>query len=297
MTLRAGEPPTRGAFVYTFGVREYDLASRTHIMGILNVTPDSFSDGGEYVSVRKAVNHALAMAEEGADFIDVGGESTRPKGAAYGEGAEPVGVQEELDRVLPVIEALVRQVSVPISIDTYKAAVASRALAAGASIVNDISGFGFDPEMAGTVGRAGATAVVMHIKGTPKTMQKDPAYLDLFGEIHAFLGKAVGTGEKHGVRQMLVDPGIGFGKTAADNYRLLSGLSRFGDLGYPVLVGPSRKSFLASASGLPVHDRLEASLAAATSAVLSGAHVIRVHDVRETRRAIAVADAVRGASR
>jgi dihydropteroate synthase len=266
-------------------------------MGILNVTPDSFSDGGKFQSVAKAVDHALAMAEQGADFIDVGGESTRPKGSAYGEGAEPVGLQEELDRVLPVIEELARQVSLPISIDTYKAAVASRAIAAGASIVNDISGFGFDPEMAGTVGRAGASAVVMHTRGRPKTMQKDPVYDDLFGEIHAFLDGAIRTGKMNGVRQMLVDPGIGFGKTAADNYRLLSGLSRFADLGYPILVGPSRKSFLASASGLPVHDRLEASLAAATSAVLSGAHVVRVHDVRETRRVIAVADAVCVASR
>jgi dihydropteroate synthase len=287
----------RGAFVYAFGGREYDLASRTHIMGILNVTPDSFSDGGEFLSAANAVDHGLAMAEQGADFIDVGGESTRPRGNAYGEGAEPVGVQEELDRVLPVIEALARQVQVPLSVDTYKSAVARHALAAGASIVNDISGFGFDPEMAGTVARAGATAVVMHIKGTPKTMQNNPVYVDLFGEIHAYLGQAVRTGELNGIGQMFVDPGIGFGKTAADNYRLLAGLSRFGDLGYPVLAGPSRKSFLASASGLPVHDRLEASLAAATSAVLSGAHVVRVHDVRETRRAVSVADAVRGASR
>jgi dihydropteroate synthase len=267
------------------------------IAGVLNVTPDSFSDGGKFLSVARAVDHGLAMAEQGADFIDVGGESTRPKGNAYGEGAEPVGVQEELDRVLPVIEALSGQVSVPLSIDTYKATVAAYALAAGASIVNDISGFGFDPEMARTVGKAGATAVVMHIKGTPKTMQREPAYDDLFGEIHACLAAAVRTGEVNGIRQMLVDPGIGFGKTAADNYRLLSGLFRFGDLGYPVLVGPSRKSFLSSASGLPVDERLEASLAAATSAVLSGAHVVRVHDVRETRRAISVADAVRGASR
>ena len=297
MTLRPGDRPTRGAFVYTFGACTYDLASRTHIMGILNVTPDSFSDGGEFLSVAKAVDRGLAMAEEGADFIDVGGESTRPKGDAYGEGAEPVGLQEELDRVLPVIEALSRQITLPISIDTYKAAVASRALASGASIVNDISGFGFDPGMAAAVARAGATAVVMHIKGTPKTMQSNPVYEDLFGEIHAFLLGAVGNGELHGVRQMLVDPGIGFGKTAADNYRLLSGLSRFADLGYPVLAGPSRKSFLGLASGLPVRERLEASLAAATSAVLSGAHVVRVHDVRATRRAVAVADAVRTASR
>ncbi len=297
MSHPAGERSARGAFRYTFGAREYDLAARTHIMGILNVTPDSFSDGGKFLSVASAVDHALAMAEDGADFIDVGGESTRPKGNAYGEGAEPVGVQEELDRVLPVIEAIVRQVSIPVSIDTYKSAVASRALAAGALIVNDISGFRFDPDMVHAVGRAGATAVVMHIKGTPKTMQANPAYDDLFGEIHAYLGAAVRNGEVNGVRQMFVDPGIGFGKTASDNFRLLSGLRRFTDLGYPVLVGPSRKSFLASASGLPVRDRLEASLAAATSAVLAGAHVVRVHDVRETRRAVAVADEVRRASR
>ena len=297
MTQGAAEGSARGAFRYTFGRREYDLASRTHIMGILNVTPDSFSDGGKFLPVEMAVDHALAMAEEGADFIDVGGESTRPRGSAYGEGADPVGVQEELDRVLPVIEAIVRQVSVPVSIDTYKSAVAARALEAGAVIVNDISGFGFDPAMASTVGKAGATAVVMHIRGTPKTMQANPVYDDLFAEIHAHLGAAVRAGEASGVRQMFVDPGIGFGKTAADNFRLLAGLRRFGDLGYPVLVGPSRKSFLAAATGLPVNDRLEPSLAAAASAVLAGAQVVRVHDVRETRRAVAVADEVLHASR
>ena len=296
MTHPAGERRTRSDLVYMIGGREYDLASRTHVMGILNVTPDSFSDGGRYLAPGKAVDRALAMADEGADFVDVGGESTRPKGSAYGEGADPVGVQEELDRVIPVVEELARRVSVPISIDTYKADVAARALGAGASIVNDISGFTFDPLMAQTVGKAGATAVVMHIRGTPKTMQINPVYDDLFSEIHAYLGSSVQTGEASGIRQMFVDPGIGFGKTAADNYRLLASLHQFADLGYPVLVGPSRKSFLAAESGLPVSDRLEGSLAAATSAVLSGAHVLRVHDVRETRRAVAVADAVRRAS-
>ena len=297
MMHAAGERPSEGALVYTFAGRRYDLSSRTHVMGILNVTPDSFSDGGKYLPAGKALERGLVMAEEGADFIDVGGESTRPKGSSYGEGADPVGTQEELDRVIPVIEELCRRVNVPISIDTYKADVASAALAAGASIVNDISGFGFDPAMAAAVGKAGATAVVMHIRGTPKTMQSNPVYDDLFGEIHASLGTAVRKGEAHGVRQMFVDPGIGFGKTAGDNYRLLSGLGRFADLGYPVLVGPSRKSLLALSTGLPVHDRLEASLAAAVSAVLSGAHAVRVHDVREARRAVAVADAVRRASR
>ena len=295
MSSASGVPRVRGEFRFVIGGREYDLSSRTHIMGILNVTPDSFSDGGRFTSVAAAVDHGLAMAEAGADFIDVGGESTRPKGTAYGEGAEPVSVQEEIDRVLPVIDALAGRTRVPLSIDTYKAPVAARALAAGAAIVNDISGFGFDSSMAATVAGAGATAVVMHIRGTPKTMQDHPVYGDLFGEIAAALGESVRRGREAGVRQVIVDPGIGFGKTAADNYRLIAGLARFDVLGCPVLVGPSRKSFLAAASGLGVHNRLEASLAAATAAALGGAHIIRVHDVRETRRALQVADAVRRA--
>ncbi|HTO93290.1 MAG TPA: dihydropteroate synthase [Bacteroidota bacterium] len=264
-------------------------------MGILNVTPDSFSDGGRFTSVASAVDHALGMAEEGADFIDIGGESTRPKGTAYGEGAEPVSVQEELDRVLPVVEALAGKLAVPISVDTYKAGVASRALTAGAAIINDISGFRFDPAMASTVAGAGATAVVMHIRGTPKTMQDRPVYGDLFGEIIASLSESVRIGREAGIRQMFVDPGIGFGKTAADNYRLIAGLARFDVLGCPVLIGPSRKSFLAAASGLGAQNRLEGSIAAAVAAALKGAHVIRVHDVRETRRALQVADAISGA--
>jgi len=284
-----------GPMVYRFGKRTYDLASRTHIMGILNVTPDSFSDGGRFTTLERAVAHALEMAEYGADFIDVGGESTRPKGAAYGEGAEPVGEEQELDRVLPVIEELARKTDVPISVDTYKAEVARKAIDAGASIVNDISGFTFDPEMAATVGRAGASAVVMHIKGTPRTMQANPTYTDLFGEILAFLQSSIEMGNRHGIRQMMVDPGIGFGKSALDNYRLIAGIGRFCTLGYPVLVGPSRKSFLSMHMQLPVEDRLEGSIAAATAAALAGASIVRVHDVRETRRATIVADAVRAA--
>jgi len=296
MSSHAGTPRVREGFQFHIAGRTYDLASRTHIMGILNVTPDSFSDGGRFASVAAAVDHGLGMAEEGADFIDVGGESTRPRGTAYGEGADPVSEQEELDRVLPVIEALAGRTTVPLSVDTYKAPVAARALAAGAAIVNDISGFGFDAAMAATIAGAGATAVVMHIRGTPKTMQDRPVYDDLFGEIIASLQESVRKGREAGIRQMFVDPGIGFGKTAADNYRLIADLSRFDVLGCPVLVGPSRKSFLAASSGLGVHSRLEASLAAATASALSGAHVVRVHDVRETRRALQVADAVRGAT-
>jgi dihydropteroate synthase len=278
---------------YVFGGRDYDLGSRTHVMGVLNVTPDSFSDGGTYFSAEAAIARALALVDEGADFIDVGGESTRPKGSAYGEGADPVGEEEELRRVLPVIEGIARRTDVPLSIDTYKSSVARAALAAGAVIVNDISGFTFDPRMPLVVAEAGASAVVMHIRGTPKTMQANPAYDDLFGEIVSFLSASLEAGRKAGIRQMFADPGIGFGKTVPDNYRLLSGLGRFASLGVPVLVGPSRKSFLSGDSNLPPGERLEGTLAAVTAAVLNGAHVVRVHDVRAVRRAVIVADALR----
>jgi dihydropteroate synthase len=278
---------------YTFGGREYDLHSRTHVMGVLNVTPDSFSDGGRYLSADDAVARALALAEEGADFIDVGGESTRPKGTAYGEGADPVGEEEELRRVIPVIEQITRRSDVPVSIDTYKSSVARAGLSAGAVIVNDISGFTFDPRMPGVVAAAGASAVVMHIRGTPKTMQANPVYADLFGEISAFLSAALASGRKAGIRQMFADPGIGFGKTAADNYRLLAGLEGFRALGVPLLVGPSRKSFLSGDDKLPPEERLEGTLAAVTAAVLHGAQVVRVHDVRAARRAVRVADELR----
>ena len=282
-------------FEYCFGRRTYNLAARTHIMGILNVTPDSFSDGGRFLSVPRAVEHALAMAGAGADFVDVGGESSRPRGKAYGEGAEPVSEQQELDRVLPVIEEIVRETDVPLSIDTTKASVARRALAAGAVIVNDISGMELDPGMAAAIGEAGASAVLMHMRGTPRTMQADTGYADLFGEITEFLRRALEKGKAHGVRQMMVDPGIGFGKNTADNYRLLAGLRRLTALGYPVLVGPSRKSFIGAATDLPVDRRLEGSIAAAVAAVLNGAHVLRVHDVPQVVRAVKVADQVRRA--
>jgi len=295
MASPSGAPAVREGYQFRIAGRLYDLASRTHIMGILNVTPDSFSDGGRFMSVASAVDRALAMAEEGADFIDIGGESTRPKGSAYGEGAEPVSLQEELDRVIPVVEALTEKLIVPLSVDTYKAPVAARALAAGAAMVNDISGLRFDPAMASTVAEAGATAVVMHIRGTPKTMQSNPVYGDLFGEIISSLRDSVRAAREAGIRQVFVDPGIGFGKTADDNYRLIAGLSRFDVLGCPVLIGPSRKSFLAAASGLGVQSRLEGSIAAATASALNGAHVVRVHDVRETRRALQVADMIRRA--
>jgi dihydropteroate synthase len=281
--------------VFEFAGRAYDLGARTHIMGILNVTPDSFSDGGAFMDPARAVERGLEMADEGADFIDVGGQSTRPRGEAYGEGAADIPASEELSRILPVVRELARRCPVPVSVDTTKAEVAQAALDAGALIVNDVSGFGNDPRMPEVIGRAGASAVVMHMRGTPRTMQADTAYEDLFGEIEGTLSRALERGRHHGIRQMFVDPGIGFGKSAHDNYRLIAGLGRFLSMQAPILVGPSRKSFLGAVLDLPVGERLEGTLAAVTAAILAGAHVVRVHDVRAVRRAAVVADAVRNA--
>ena len=280
-------------FVYTFGAKSYDLSARTHIMGVLNVTPDSFSDGGRYLDADLAVQRALQMIDDGADIIDVGGESTRPKGSAYGQGATPVTADEEMSRILPVIERLARQTPIPISVDTYKSAVADRALQAGAVIANDISGFTFDVEMPSVVAAHNATAVLMHIKGTPQTMQQNPQYDDLFGEISDFLERGVERGRRAGVRQMMIDPGIGFGKGQMENLQLIAGLSRFKTLGYPILIGPSRKSFIGNILELPIEDRLEGTLAAVVACALNGANVVRVHDVKEAKRATMIADAIR----
>jgi len=281
--------------VYRFAGRTYDLGARTHIMGVLNVTPDSFSDGGKFADAARAVERGLEMVSEGADFIDVGGESTRPRGSAYGAGAADISAEEELARVLPVIRELAKRSPVPVSVDTSKSEVARAALDAGAVIVNDVSGFKRDPRMPDVIGRAGATAVVMHMRGTPQTMQVDTAYGDLFGEIAGVLKEALDLGRRRGIDQMFIDPGIGFGKSMRDNYRLLAGLGRFAALQAPILVGPSRKSFLGAVLDLPVEERLEGTLAAVTAAILAGAHVVRVHDVRAARRAAVVADAVREA--
>jgi dihydropteroate synthase len=280
-------------FVYRFGRRQYNLSSRTHLMGILNVTPDSFSDGGRFLSCEAAVERALQMVEEGADIIDVGGESTRPRSQSYGEGAEGVSVDEELRRVIPVIDQIVKHADVPVSIDTYKSQVAREALSAGASIVNDISGFTFDPMMSSVVGQANATAVIMHIQGAPQTMQENPSYDDLIGEVSAFLKKGLEKGRQAGIAQMLIDPGIGFGKRLEHNLQLIGQLKGFNSLGFPILVGPSRKSFIGAILNASVAERLDGSLAAAVACILNGAHVLRVHDVKETRRVALVADAIK----
>lgn len=272
-------------FLYSFGKKTYDLSSRTHVMGILNVTPDSFSDGGKYFKPERAVDRALEMIDEGADFIDVGGESTRP-------GAEPVPLAVELNRVLPVISTLAGKTDVPISIDTYKSEVAMSALDAGAMMVNDISGLVFDERMASLAVQMGASVVLMHMRGEPRTMQNNPVYDNLWEEIIGHLRQRVECAKQFGIDQIIVDPGIGFGKLPAHNLQILKNLTRLEIIGYPILVGASRKSFIGHVLGLQSGDRLEGSLAAAVVAVMNGASIVRVHDVKETKRAVTIADAI-----
>ena len=270
-----------------------ELGRRALVMGILNVTPDSFSDGGRYPTEEDAVARALEMVREGADLIDVGGESTRPAGP-YGEGAEAVSIDEEIRRTVPVIERLARRVETPLSIDTTKAEVARCAVQAGASLVNDISALRFDPAMGTIVAEAGVPVILMHMKGTPKTMQRAPTYRDLIGEIRNFLSERASAALDAGIarEQIVIDPGLGFGKQIRHNFEIVARLGEFGTLGYPLLVGPSRKGFVGAALKLPPEARLEGTLAALALCVAGGAHILRVHDVGAAVRALAVADAV-----
>jgi len=283
--LRSGTPPPP----LVLGGRTFRWGERTFVMGVVNVTPDSFSDGGLHLEPGAAVRHGLALAESGADLLDVGGESTRP-------GAEPVSVQLELDRVLPVIEALRRSSAVPISVDTRKAEVARAALLAGAVLINDVSGLGHDPALAGVVAGHGAALALMHIQGTPETMQADPRYDDVVAEVIESLAASIDRAVAAGVprEKIWVDPGIGFGKTVGHNLFLLRHLVELRVLGAPVLVGTSRKRFLgALAGGRPPERRRAGTLATvAAEAVLHGADVVRVHDVSEVKDALAVADAI-----
>jgi dihydropteroate synthase len=277
-------------YLYRFGPVEYDFSSRTHIVGVLNVTPDSFSDGGEFFDKPKAIEHALRMMELGADIIDIGGESTHP-------GSDSISVEEELRRVIPVIEALSQNVDVPISIDTYKSAVARKALEAGATIVNDISGLTSDPEMAIVIAEQAATVVIMHMKGTPKTMQVNPVYNDVVGEIKEFLLRQAEVAEARGVKQIIVARGIGFGKRLEHNLELFRRLNELTLLDYPLMIGPSRKSFIGMILDLPVESRLEGTAAAVAVSILNGANLIRVHDVQAMKRVAQVVDAIKkGAS-
>ena len=269
------------------------LGRRTLVMGVLNVTPDSFSDGGRFLDPRMAEERAHAMAREGADLIDVGGESTRP-------GARPVPLSEELRRVMPVLEALAgafrdtRESRPLLSVDTRKAEVARRAAEAGADLINDVSGLTHDPAMAAAVADSGLPIVIQHSRGTPETMQKFPRYSHLLPEIAAFLRARIDQAVRAGVREdrIVVDPGIGFGKRRRDNLAILRHLRVLASLGRPILVGASRKSFLRGQDDLPAAGRLEASLAAEALAIAEGADIIRVHDVREGVRVAALCDAV-----
>ncbi|HZV12205.1 MAG TPA: dihydropteroate synthase [Candidatus Kapabacteria bacterium] len=274
-------------FLFQFGNTEYDLAARPYIMGVLNVTPDSFSDGGMYFSIESAFRHAATMIEQGADFIDIGGESTRP-------GAETVTPEEETRRTIPVIEALAKEFpGVPISIDTYKSQIAARALDAGATIVNDISGGRFDPEMFALCGKRSTSMVLMHIQGTPKTMQQNPYYDNVVKEIKDFLRTQSEQAKRAGVKQIILDVGIGFGKTLEHNLELLRRHAEFEELGHPLLIGVSRKSFIGKIlHGAPVEQRLFGTAAATAIAVANGACIVRAHDVKEMREVSAVAFAI-----
>ncbi|MEW6418259.1 MAG: dihydropteroate synthase [Nitrospirota bacterium] len=258
-------------------------------MGILNVTPDSFSDGGLYFDKSAAIKRAIQMVEEGADIIDIGGESTRP-------GSEPVTIEEELRRTIPVIEELAKEVKVPISIDTYKSEVAKRALDAGASMVNDISGLRFDPEMPDIVSEYKVPVVIMHIKGTPKNMQQNPVYEALIPEIMDYLREGIKIAKQTGISEdkIIIDPGIGFGKTFDHNLEIIKHLREFTFLEKPILIGLSRKAFIGKILGdVPVTERLEGTAAAVAISIINGANIIRVHDVKEMVKVAKIADAIK----
>jgi dihydropteroate synthase len=266
------------------------LGERTLVMGVVNVTPDSFSDGGRLFDAATAIDAGVRMVDDGADLIDVGGESTRP-------GADALDEAEERRRVLPVIEGLSRRVRVPVSIDTYKAATAAAALAAGASIVNDVSGLRYEPQLSEVAARHGAPLVLMHTRGRSKEMYQQASYHDVVAEILDELRESMAFAAKAGIRpdRIILDPGLGFAKEAAHSYEALARLADFAELGRPLLVGPSRKSFLTKPLGgqVPAADRDWATAAATAAAVLAGAHIVRVHAVRQMVQVVRVADEIR----
>jgi dihydropteroate synthase len=276
-------------FTLTFRGGTLTLGDRTRIMGILNVTPDSFSDGGRFHNFDAAIAHAEKMAEEGADIIDVGGESTRP-------GADTVPVEEEAKRVLPVVEHLSKNLSIPVSIDTCKAEIARRALDAGAEIVNDVSALRFDEKMIEVVRDAGCPLILMHMLDTPKIMQRDPRYDALMPEIISFLQERIDyvLQERIEPEQVIVDPGVGFGKTVEHNLEVLRELGQLRSLGRPILVGPSRKATIGKVLEAEVSDRIEGTASAVAIAIANGVHVVRVHDVKEMARVVKMSDAIMG---
>ena len=277
------------------GDKTVKLGKKTIVMGILNVTPDSFADGGIYNSVNKAVEHAILMEKNGADIIDVGGESTRP-------GAKSISIDEELKRVIPVIEQLLGKISIPLSIDTYKSDIAKRALDLGVGMINDITALQGDKKLVNIIAEYDVPVFLMHMKGNPQDMQINPVYDDVVKEIHDFFKERTKYAILHDVKKenIIIDPGLGFGKRTGkgveDNCEILKRLSEFKDLGFPIMIGASRKTFIGNVCGndktLPVSKRLEGSLAAACIAVINGADIVRVHDVKETRRCVDFIDCV-----
>lgn len=263
------------------------LDERTHLMGILNVTPDSFSDGGLYMDPHKAISRGIELASQGADIIDIGGESTRP-------GSKPLPADEELRRVIPVIEALSAKVEIPISIDTHKSSIAEKAIQAGAEMINDISGLKFDRNMADVAAKYDVPVVLMHIKGTPEVMQVDVHYDCLLTEIMEYLEQSIEIAEGAGIdpKLIIIDPGIGFGKSVGDNLKIIRHLAELKSLGKPILLGPSRKSFIGKILNAPVDQRDEGTLASISAAIMNGANIIRVHDVGPARKAARIVDAI-----
>lgn len=272
------------------------MGQHTRIMGILNITPDSFSDGGKFFALDAALAQAEKMIAAGADIIDIGGESTRPFSA-------PVSIEEETQRVVPVIEYLSKKITIPISIDTTKSVIARRAVSAGASIINDISALRLDPDMAEVAAKNDVLLILMHMKGTPSDMQVSPTYDDLLGEIKSFLNQAILRAEKSGIpkNKIIIDPGIGFGKTVQHNLYLINNLNEFQDLNVPVLIGPSRKAFIrkifvqaGKTEPKPDHPLVETGTQASVAAgIMGGAHIVRVHNVANTCATVKIIDAIR----
>lgn len=256
-------------------------------MGIINVTPDSFSDGGLYLNKKKAVDRGLELAEEGANIIDIGGESTRP-------GSDFISTEEELMRTVPVISALRKKTDVLISVDTTKSEVAEAALDEGADIINDISSFRFDPKMMSLAAQKDIPVILMHMKGTPKNMQLNPFYEDLLAEIRGFLEERIATAQAYGIKKekIIIDPGIGFGKSLKDNLTLIKSLKFLEPIDRPILIGISRKSFIGKILSLPPQERTEGTIASAVLSIINGAHILRVHDVEAVKRAVLVTEAI-----
>jgi dihydropteroate synthase len=286
------------AYSLAWGKHRLDFGKRTFIMGVLNVTPDSFSDGGKFFTLDDAIAQGYKLFEDGADILDIGGESTRPF-------SNPVSEEEEILRVVPVIETLSKRIPIPISIDTTKAGVAEQAIKAGASMINDVSSLSFDPKMANVAVDYGVPVILMHMLGNPKTMQIEPFYDDIIGEIKTFLENAIDRAENKGISRLkiIIDPGIGFGKTVGHNLLLIQRLHEFKTLKVPIMIGTSRKAFIRNilkdnaaqeinADSVMVEGGTQASVAAA---ILNGAHIIRVHDVANTRVTVKIIDAIKNA--